>query len=161
MAQARQESVESAVRERRTIKELVGDRARFLGEYRVTNHVKADQIGEIRIDGTRYKAPAATFFKDKGELLMTLEGDVVKKAYNVLLYDSFIVIEVAPRTQETNFLVLVPNFETKTGSYVVSDSLRSDDLKSVSVADTVDAIKQRRAHLHLLVEAEKVLGALE
>ncbi len=141
----------------KTVRELIGAGARFLGDYRVANHVKADQVEDVTLDGVRCKAPASRFFRDKAKLLTMIDGSRHGKAFNVVFFDTFMVIEMAPGTLNTSFLVLVPNFETKTGSYVLNEAL---SLESTSVLDTLDVIRQSRGQTALLVEVEEILAAL-
>lgn len=156
MKQSRQETLELTSRRRKTVKELIGAKARFLSEYRMTNYVGSAQINEITLDGTRCKVSASNFFKDKAELLVTIEGEEYNKAFNVVLFDTFIVIEVAPYTLDTEFLVLVPNFESKTGSYVLGNTL-----ESTSVLDTLNAIKRSQGYADLLNDAGALLASLD
>lgn len=140
------------------VSELIGRGARFLADYRLANYVTSNQIGEIALDGVRCKAPASTFFRDKAELLLTIEGGEHNQPFDVLLFDTFLVIEMAPRTLETRYLVLVPNFENKSGSYVVGGTF--GPLASASVTDTVSAVNQSAGHANLLAEAGNVLASL-
>ncbi len=156
MEPLRQDKLDEAIRRRRMVRRLIGPRARFLADYRVSNYVTPAQIYEVTLDGARSKAPAPIFFSDKAGLLMTIEGSQYDKPFDVVLFDTFVVIEVAPRTLQTQFLVLVPNFETKTGSYVLSDTLTN-----TSVLETVNAIKHSRGHAALLDEAGEVLASLD
>lgn len=155
MEQLRRQKLEKATRGRKTVKELIGAKARFLADYRMTNYVPSAQINDITHDGVRCKTPASVFFRDKAGLLIAIAGDECNKPFDVILFDTFIVIEVAPRTLETEFLVLVPNFESKTGSYILGDTLTT-----TSVADTLDAIKQSRGYAALLDEAGDLLASL-
>jgi hypothetical protein len=141
---------------KRTVKECIGARAKFLGDYRLASYVKSSQIEDVSVDGTRCKAPASVFFKDKASLLLTVDGKKYKKPFNVILFDSFIVIEIAPHSLETKFLVLVPNFESKTGSYVL-DAASPDS----SVLDTLNALKRSRGYADLVLEAANLLAALQ
>jgi hypothetical protein len=144
------------MRKRKMVQDLIGDRARFLADYRVANYVKSAQITDIKVDGVSAKAPASVFFRDRAVLLAEIEGKAYKQPFNVVLFDSFIVIELAPRTARASFLVLVPNFESKTGSYVVGDTL-----ESTSVTDTLNTVNQCRGQARLLMEAGNVLASLQ
>lgn len=155
MEQLHQEKLDKTIRRRKMVRKLIGAGARFLADYRMANYVTSAQIFEIMLDGARCKAPASIFFRDKAGLLMTIEGGEYNKPFDVVLFDTFIVIEVAPGTLETEFLVLVPNFESKTGSYVLGDTLTS-----TSVLDTVNAINQSRSHADLLGEVGTLLASL-
>ncbi len=144
------------MRKRKMVQELIGDRARFLANYRVANYVKSAQINDITVDGVRRKASASDFFQDKAELLAAVEGNGSKQPFNVVLFDTFIVIEFAPCTPRATFVVLVPNFESQTGSYVLGDTL-----ESTSVVDTLNAVNQSRGQRQLLAEAGNVLASLQ
>lgn len=148
--------LEVAVRRRELVKSLIGGKARFLAEYRLSNYVKAAQIDDVNLGATRRKMPASQFFKDKAGLLLSIEGAGYKKPFNVVLFDSFIVVEMAPGTQHTQFLVLIPNFESQSGFYVVSE----EKMTGTSVLDTADAVKRNRGQAHVLSEAENILAAL-
>lgn len=148
--------LESAVRRRELVKTLTGGKTRILTDYRLSNHVKSTQIDDVKLNGGRCKMPAATFFKDKAELLLNVVGTKYGKTFNVVLFDSFIVIEVAPGTPRTEFLVLIPNFESQSGVYVVSDK----NMTSTTVYDTTDVVKRSGAQAQLLAEAESLLTVL-
>ncbi|MCH6582193.1 MAG: hypothetical protein IH808_04130 [Proteobacteria bacterium] len=151
--------LDRAISNRRMVSELIGKSARFLADYRLTNYVKPDQIDEISVDGVPCKAPAATFFRDNAELLLAIEGDDYDQPIDVALFDTFMVIEVAPRTLSTRYLVLIPNFENKSGSYVVGTTV--GPLASASVIDTVSAIQQSNGQADLLAEAVDLLASLD
>ncbi|MFQ5759907.1 MAG: hypothetical protein ACE5HM_02920 [Acidiferrobacterales bacterium] len=159
MESLQQQRLDQAISNRRMVSELIGTSARFLADYRLANYVKPDQIHEISLDGVPCKAPAATFFKDKGELLLAIEGDDYNQPIDVVLFDTFMVIEVAPRTLTTRYLVLIPNFENKSGSYVVGTTV--GPLASASVIDTVSAIQQSKGQADLLAEAVDLLASLD
>lgn len=159
MEPLQQQRLDQAISNRRMVSELIGTSARFLADYRLANYVKPDQIHEISLDGVPCKAPAATFFKDKGELLLAIEGDDYNQPIDVVLFDTFMVIEVAPRTLTTRYLVLIPNFENKSGSYVVGTTV--GPLASASVIDTVSAIQQSKGQADLLAEAVDLLASLD
>ncbi len=159
MEPLQQQRLDQAISNRRMVSELIGTSARFLADYRLANYVKPGQIHEISLDGVPCKAPAATFFKDKGELLLTIEGDDYDQPIDVALFDTFMVIEVAPRTLTTRYLVLIPNFENKSGSYVVGTTV--GPLASASVIDTVSAIQQSKGQADLLAEAVDLLASLD
>ncbi|MDH3671692.1 MAG: hypothetical protein OES46_11070 [Gammaproteobacteria bacterium] len=154
-----QQRLDQAISHRRMVSELIGTSARFLADYRLANYVKPDQIDEVNLNGMPCKAPAATFFKDKAELLLAIEGDDYDQPIDVALFDTFIVIEVAPRTLITRYLVLIPNFENKSGSYVVGTTM--GPLASASVIDTVSAIQQSKGEADLLAEAADLLASLD
>ncbi len=149
--------LEGALRRRELVKVLTGGKTRILTDYRLSNHVKSEQIDDVKLNGARRKMPAETFFKDKAELLLNVIGAKHGKTFNVVLFDSFIVIEVAPGTPQTEFLVLIPNFESQSGAYVVGDK----SMTSTTVYDTADAVKQSGAQRQLLAEAETLLVALQ
>ncbi|MEE9595941.1 MAG: hypothetical protein V3V96_04110 [Acidiferrobacterales bacterium] len=151
--------LDRAISNRRMVSELIGRSARFLADYRLANYVKPDQIDEISLDGVPCKAPAATFFRDNAELLLAIEGDDYDQPIDVALFDTFMVIEVAPRTLSTRYLVLIPNFENKSGSYVVGTTV--GPLASASVIDTVSAIQQSKGQADLLAEAVDLLASLD
>jgi len=151
--------LDRAISNRRMVSELIGKSARFLADYRLANYVKPDQIDEIRLGGVPCKAPAATFFRDNAELLLAIEGDDYDQPIDVALFDTFMVIEVAPRTLSTRYLVLIPNFENKSGSYVVGTTV--GPLASASVIDTVSAIRQSNGQADLLAEAVDLLASLD
>ncbi|GEM_PF-3620016 len=151
--------LDRAISNRRMVSELIGKSARFLADYRLANYVKPDQIDEISVDGVPCKAPAATFFRDNAELLLAIEGDGYDQPIDVALFDTFMVIEVAPRTLSTRYLVLIPNFENKSGSYVVGTTV--GPLASASVIDTVSAIQQSNGQADLLAEAVDLLASLD
>ena len=159
MEPLQQQKLDQAISNRRMVNDLIGTSARFLADYRLANYVKPDQIDEISLDGVPCKAPAATFFKDKAELLLAIEGDDYDQPIDVALFDTFVVIEVAPRTLITSYLVLIPNFENKSGSYVVGTSV--GPLASASVIDTVSAIQQSKGQAGLLAEAADLLASLD
>ena len=159
MEPLQQQRLDQAISNRRMVSELIGTSARFLADYRLANYVKPDQIHEISLDGVPCKAPAATFFKDKGELLLAIEGDDYDQSIDVALFDTFMVIEVAPRTLITRYLVLIPNFENKSGSYVIGTTV--GPLASASVIDTVSAIQQSKGQADLLAEAVNLLASLD
>jgi hypothetical protein len=159
MEPLQQQRLDQAISNRRMVGELIGTSARFLADYRLANYVKPDQIDEISLNGVPCKAPAATFFKDKAELLLAIEGTNYDQPIDVALFDTFIVIEVAPRTLITRYLVLVPNFENKSGSYVVGTTV--GPLASASVIDTVSAIQQSNGQAGLLAEAVDLLHTLD
>lgn len=159
MEPLQQQKLDQAISNRCMVNELIGKNARFLADYRLANYVEADQINEISLDGVPCKAPAATFFKDKAELLLAIEGDDYDQPIDVALFDTFVVIEVAPRTLITSYLVLIPNFENKSGSYVVGTSV--GPLASASVIDTVSAIQQSKGQASLLAEAAHLLASLD
>jgi hypothetical protein len=159
MEPLQQQKLDQAINNRRMVNDLIGTSARFLADYRLANYVKPDQINEISLDGVPCKAPAATFFKDKAELLLAIEGDDYDQPIDVALFDTFVVIEVAPRTLITSYLVLIPNFENKSGSYVVGTSV--GPLASASVIDTVSAIQQSKGQAGLLAEAADLLASLD
>jgi hypothetical protein len=159
MEPLQQQRLDQAISNRRMVSELIGTSARFLADYRLANYVKPEQIHEISLDGVPCKAPAATFFKDKGELLLAIEGDDYDQPIDVALFDTFMVIEVAPRTLTTRYLVLIPNFENKSGSYVVGTTV--GPLASASVIDTVSAIQQSKGQADLLAEAVDLLASLD
>ena len=159
MEPLQQQKLDQAISNRRMVNDLIGTSARFLADYRLANYVKPDQIDEISRDGVPCKAPAATFFKDKAELLLAIEGDDYDQPIDVALFDTFVVIEVAPRTLITSYLVLIPNFENKSGSYVVGTSV--GPLASASVIDTVSAIQQSKGQAGLLAEAADLLASLD
>jgi len=151
--------LDRAISNRRMVSELIGRSARFLADYRLANYVKPDQIDEISLDGVPCKAPAATFFRDNAELLLAIEGGDYDQPIDVALFDTFMVIEVAPRTLSTRYLVLIPNFENKSGSYVVGTTV--GPLASASVIDTVSAIQQSNGQADLLAEAINLLASLD
>lgn len=159
MEPLQQQRLDQAINNRRMVSELIGTSARFLADYRLANYVKPDQIDEIRLGGAPCKTPAATFFKDKAELLLAIEGRDYGQPIDVTLFDTFIVIEVAPRTLMTRYLVLIPNFENKSGSYVVGATV--GPLASASVIDTVSAIQQSKGQADLLAEAADLLASLD
>ena len=159
MEPLQQQRLDQAISNRRMVSELIGTSARFLTDYRLANYVKPDQIHEISLDGVPCKAPAATFFKDNAELLLAIEGDDYDQPIDVALFDTFMVIEVAPRTLITRYLVLIPNFENKSGSYVVGTTM--GPLASASVIDTVSAIQQSNGQADLLAEAVDLLASLD
>jgi hypothetical protein len=141
------------------VSELIGKSARFLADYRLANYVKPGQIDEISLDGVPCKTSAATFFRDNAELLLAIKGDDYDQPIDVVLFDTFMVIEVAPRTLSTRYLVLIPNFENKSGSYVVGTAV--GPLASASVIDTVSAIQQSNGQADLLAEAVDLLASLD
>ncbi len=151
--------LDRAISNRRMVSELIGRSARFLADYRLANYVKPDQIDEISLDGVPCKAPAATFFRDNAELLLAIEGGDYDQPIDVALFDTFMGIEVAPRTLSTRYLVLIPNFENKSGSYVVGTTV--GPLASASVIDTVSAIQQSNGQADLLAEAVDLLASLD
>ena len=159
MEPLQQQKLDRAISSRRMVSELIGKSARFLADYRLANYVRPDQIDEISLDGVPCKAPAATFFKDNAELLLAIEGDDYGQPIDVALFDTFIVIEVAPRTLITRYLVLIPNFENKSGSYVVGTTM--GPLASASVIDTVSAIQQSNGRADLLAEVVGLLASLD
>ena len=159
MEPLQQQRLDQAINNRRLVSELIGTSARFLADYRLANYVKSNQIEEMKLDGVPCKAPAATFFKDKAELLLAIEGADYGQPINVALFDTFIVIEVAPRTLIAQYLVLIPNFENKSGSYVIGTTV--GPLASASVIDTVSAIQQSSGHAALLAEAVDLLASLD
>jgi hypothetical protein len=159
MEPLQQQRLDQAISHRRMVSELIGTSARFLADYRLANYVKPDQIDEVNLNGMPCKAPAATVFKDKAELLLAIEGDDYDQPIDVALFDTFIVIEVAPRTLITRYLVLIPNFENKSGSYVVGTTM--GPLASASVIDTVSAIQQSKGEADLLAEAADLLASLD
>lgn len=149
--------LESAIRRRELVKILTGGKTRILTDYRLSNHVKPSQIDDVKLNGTRCKMPAVTFFKDKAKLLLSVTGAKHKKPFNVVLFDSFIVIEVLPTTPHTEFLVLIPNFESQSGFYVVGDN----SMTSTTVYDTADVVKQSGSQAQLLAETESLLTVLQ
>ena len=159
MKPLQQQRLNQAISSRRMVSELIGTSARFLADYRLANYVKSDQINEISLDGVPCKAPATTFFKDKAELLLAIEGDDYHQPIDVVLFDTFMVIEVAPRTLITRYLVLISNFENKSGSYVVGTTV--GPLASASVIDTVSAIQRSNGEAGLLAEAADLLASLD
>ena len=159
MEPLQQQKLDRAISSRRMVSELIGKSARFLADYRLANYVRPDQIDEISLDGVPCKAPAATFFKDNAELLLAIEGDDYGQPIDVALFDTFIVIEVAPRTLITRYLVLIPNFGNKSGSYVVDTTM--GPLASASVIDTVSAIQQSNGRADLLAEVVGLLASLD
>ncbi len=92
-------------------------------------------------------------------MILAIEGDDYDQPIDVALFDTFVVIEVAPRTLITSYLVLIPNFENKSGSYVVGTSV--GPLASASVIDTVSAIQQSKGQAGLLAEAADLLASLD
>lgn len=159
MEPLQQQRLDQAISNRRMVSELIGTSAHFLADYRLANYVKPEQINEVSLDGVPCKAPAATFFKDKAELLLAVEGTDYDQPIDVALFDTFIVIEVEPRTLITRYLVLIPNFENKSGSYVVGATV--GPLASASVIDTVSAVQQAKGQADLLVEAAHLLASLD
>jgi hypothetical protein len=101
------------------------DNVNLLSEYKVSNFIGSEQIPRLNMRGVNAKIPAAMFFKDyrflycyeTGELSDYLPSEMIElynderkfqMSYDVSFFDTFLVIDVYPRTIDSEFIVLTP-----------------------------------------------------
>ena len=105
--------LEQAIYRRVPLRELIGREPFSMGDY-----VIADFVGSHQIDRDRFgpndliQASARIFFEDQGAFMGSFEGAPYGKAFNLVVFATFVVVEIAPFTPRARFLVLTPNPES-------------------------------------------------
>ncbi|RMG55379.1 MAG: hypothetical protein D6717_08150 [Gammaproteobacteria bacterium] len=100
--------LEKAIYGMQPLPELVQD-SRFLDGWRIADYVGRPELGDA---DPRWKVPVPVtseeLFEDQGGFLFRFTGRPGEDGFDVAVFATFIVIELRPRTQRTEFLVLAP-----------------------------------------------------
>ena len=101
--------LEQVIYGRTPIRDIVGAASGHLGDYVVADFVGSHQIDQERFGaGDLIQASARIFFEDSGAFITSFEGEASGKPFNLVLFSTFVVIEIAPYTPDAKFLVLAP-----------------------------------------------------
>jgi len=105
----RHHRLEKAIYERRPIAEMLGRASPLLDPFAVVDYVGHHQLDEARFQAADpVKATAQVFFEDQGAYQYTHDGTAHGRSYNLAVFATFLVLEIEPHTQRTQFLVLAP-----------------------------------------------------
>lgn len=124
------------------IAEIVGYATAFFGDYVVADFVGSHQIDQDRFAaGDLIQASARIFFEDSGAFVTSFEGESYGKPFNLVLFATFAVIEIAPYTPKAKFVVLAPP----------SPSAEDSPYAGLMRANNTDRVREQ-------LEAEQDLG---
>ena len=92
-----------------SLTDVIGHEPPYLGHYVVADFIGSHQIDQERFAaGDLIQASARIFFEDSGAFVTSFEGEPHDQPFNVVLFATFVVIEIAPYTPEAKFVVLTP-----------------------------------------------------
>jgi hypothetical protein len=101
--------LEEVIYGRVPLAQIIGHEPSQLGNYVVVDFVGSHQIDQERFAaGDLIQASARIFFEDSGAFVTSFEGEAHDKPFNLVLFATFVVIEIAPYTPRAKFVVLAP-----------------------------------------------------
>ncbi|MDX5333198.1 MAG: hypothetical protein LPK58_04040 [Gammaproteobacteria bacterium] len=134
--------LEEVIYGRIPLRELLGRTPAAPGEL-LADYVVADYVGSHQLDRERFgagdliQASARIFFEDSGAFVDSVEGAPHGRDFNLVLFATFAVIEIAPYTAQARFLVLSPAPATIDGPYAgLVRSCNTDALRERLAAST-------------------------
>jgi len=150
--------LEQVIYGRTPLRELLGHTPAAPGEL-LADYVVADYVGSHQLDRERFgagdliQASARIFFEDSGAFVDSIEGAPHGRDFNLVLFATFAVIEIAPYTAQARFLVLAPAPSPADGPY--AGLVRSHN---------TDALRERLTgnpeHAALFADLEALLDGL-
>ena len=152
--------LEQVIYGRTPLRELLGHTpaapGEALGDYVVADYVGSHQLDRERFDaGDLIQASARVFFEDSGAFMGSIEGGPCGKDFNLVLFATFVVIEIAPYTSGARFLVLTPHPGEAPADSPYAGLMRSHntDVLREQLGGTED-------HCALLADLGALIGAL-
>lgn len=101
--------LEKVIYGRTPLREILGHEPQAMGGYVVADFVGSHQIDQERFAaGDLIQASARIFFEDSGAFVTSFEGEAYGKNFNLVLFATFVVLEIAPYTPHARFVVLSP-----------------------------------------------------